>query len=49
MFKGNNNEHSRAVLSFTFWYAVVIYIFAISFCFWLWRTDIKPENGGNAE
>ena len=43
MFKGNNNEHSSAVLSFTFWYAVVIYIFAISFYFWLWRTDIKPE------
>ena len=43
MFRDKNSEYSSSILSFTFWYAVVIYVFAISFYFWLWRKDIKPE------
>ncbi len=43
MFKDSKNGNPISILSFTFWYAVVIYIFAISFYFWLWRKDIRPE------
>ena len=44
MFRDKNHEESSSILSFTFWFAIVIYVFAISFYFWIRRTDIKPEN-----
>ena len=34
---------SQPLLAFTFFYSVAIYILLLSFYFWLWRTDIKPE------
>ena len=37
------HEVSMPLLAFTFFYAVAIYILMISFYFWQWRTDIKPE------
>lgn len=36
-------EISNSLLAFTFFYAVTIYILLLSFYFWLWRRDIKPE------
>lgn len=38
-----DKQISVPLLAFTFFYAVVIYILLLSFYFWLWRTDIKPE------
>ena len=34
---------SGPLLGFTFSYAVVIYLLLLSFYFWLWRTDIAPQ------
>lgn len=34
---------SGPLLGFTFSYAVVIYLLLLSFYFWLWRTDITPQ------
>ena len=39
----NAKQISQPLLAFTFFYAVAIYILQLSFYFWLWRTDIKPE------
>ena len=36
---------SGPLLEFTFSYAVVIYLLLLSFYFWLWRTDITPQQG----
>lgn len=36
-------EISQPLLAFTFFYSVAIYILLLSFYFWLWRRDIKPE------
>ena len=36
---------SGPLLGFTFSYAVVIYLLLLSFYFWLWRTDITPQQG----
>ena len=38
-----NKDISTPLLAFTFFYSVVIYILLLSFYFWLWRKDIKPE------
>ena len=38
-----STKFSSSFFVFTFFYAVVFYLFAISFLFWLIRTDIKPE------
>ena len=38
-----STKFSSSFFAFTFFYAVVFYIFAISFYFWMCRTDIKPE------
>ena len=43
----NNERYGRSIsvplLAFTFFYSVSIYILLLSFYFWLWRKDIKPE------
>ena len=31
------------IMAFTFFFAVTIYVFMISFFFWLTRKDIKPQ------
>ena len=31
------------IMAFTFFFAVTIYVFMISFFFWLYRRDITPE------
>ena len=36
-------EISSSLLLFTYFYSSSIYILLLSFYFWLWRTDIKPE------
>lgn len=36
-------EISTPIMAFTFFFAVTIYVFMISFFFWLTRKDIKPE------
>ena len=36
-------EISTPLMAFTFFFAVAIYVFMISFFFWLTRKDIKPE------
>ena len=36
-------EISTPLLAFTYFYSSSIYILLLSFYFWLWRTDIKPE------
>ncbi len=38
---------SGPLLGFTFSYAVVIYLLLLSFYFWLWRTDITPQQDAN--
>ena len=38
-----STKFSSSFFAFTFFYAIVFYLFAISFYFWLARTDIKPE------
>ena len=44
---GNVNSTSKEIsvplLAFTYFYSATIYILLLSFYFWLWRTDIKPE------
>ena len=42
---GNQNvrEPSVPLLAFSYFYSVSIYILLLSFYFWQWRTDIKPE------
>ena len=39
----NGKEVPGSFLAFTYFYSVTIYIMLLSFYFWLWRTDIKPE------
>lgn len=43
----SNDQNVKTIsvpfLAFTFFYSVSIYILMLSFYFWLWRTDIKPE------
>lgn len=44
----NNNERygrsmSVPLMAFTFFYSISHYILFLSFYFWLWRKDIKPE------
>ncbi len=39
----NGKEISVPLLAFTYFYSATIYILLLSFYFWLWRTDIKPE------
>ena len=39
----NGKEISVPLLAFTYFYSASIYILLLSFYFWLWRTDIKPE------
>ena len=34
---------STQIMAFTFFFAVTIYVFMISFFFWLTRKDIKPQ------
>lgn len=36
-------ELTAPLMRFTFAYAAVIYVFMISFIFWMVRKDIKPE------
>lgn len=49
MFGGeNNNERygrsmSVPLMAFTYFYSISHYILLLSFYFWLWRKDIKPE------
>ncbi len=38
-----STKFSSSFFAFTFFYAIVFYLSAISFYFWLARTDIKPE------
>ncbi len=38
-----STKFSSSFFAFTFFYAIVFCFFAISFYFWLARTDIKPE------
>ena len=38
-----SNGASGYLMSFTYLYSVTIYVFLLSFYFWLQRTDIKPE------
>lgn len=37
------SNFTSVFFAFTFFYSVIIYVFAISFYFWLLRDDIKPE------
>ncbi len=39
----NGKEISVPLLAFTYFYSATIYILLLSFYFWLWRRDIKPE------
>lgn len=39
----NGQEISVPLLAFTYFYSATIYILLLSFYFWLWRRDIKPE------
>ncbi len=39
----NGKEISVPLLAFTYFYSASIYILLLSFYFWLWRTDIKPD------
>ena len=44
----NNNERygrsmSVPLMAFTFFYTISHYVMLLSFYFWLWRKDIKPE------
>ena len=39
----SGKEFSVPLLAFTYFYSATIYILLLSFYFWLWRTDIKPE------
>lgn len=45
--ENNNEAYGRSMsvplMAFTFFYSVTHYILFLSFYFWLWRTDIKPE------
>ena len=41
--KSKTGEISVPLLAFTFFYSVALYILLLSFYFWQWRTDIKPE------
>ena len=45
MSTANNSkkEVSVPLLAFTFFYSVTIYTVLLSFYFWQWRKDIKPE------
>lgn len=38
-----DNHFTSHFFAFTFFYSVVIYLFAISFYFWQMRPDIKPK------
>ena len=38
-----DKQVSGSLLAFTYFYSVSIYILLLSFYFWQWRTDIKPE------
>ena len=38
-----STKFSSSFFAFTFFYAIVFYVFAISFYFWMCRRDIKPE------
>lgn len=40
---GNGSEISVPLLGFTYFYSATIYILLLSFYFWLWRGDIRPE------
>lgn len=39
----SKKEVSTPLLAFTFFYSVAIYTILLSFYFWQWRKDIKPE------
>ncbi len=39
----NKKEVSIPLLAFTFFYSVSIFTILLSFYFWQWRKDIKPE------
>ena len=39
----NGNEVSVPLLAFTYFYSATIYILLLSFYFWSWNKDIKPE------
>ncbi len=39
----SGSEISTPLLAFTYFYACSIYILLLSFYFWQWRRDIKPE------
>ena len=41
--KKSKKEISVPLLAFTFFYSVSIYTVLLSFYFWQWRKDIKPE------
>lgn len=41
--KTNDNGAPASLMTFTYLYSVTIYIFLLSFYFWLERRDIKPE------
>ena len=40
---GGGSEISVPLLAFTYFYSATIYILLLSFYFWLWRRDIRPE------
>ena len=40
---GSGSEISVPLLAFTYFYSSTIYILLLSFYFWLWRRDIRPE------
>ena len=40
---GSGSEISVPLLAFTYFYSATIYILLLSFYFWLWRRDIRPE------
>lgn len=39
----SGKEISVPLLAFTYFYSATLYILLLSFYFWLWRRDIKPE------
>lgn len=39
----NIKELAAPIMAFTFFFTVTIYVFMISFFFWLLRKDIQPE------
>ena len=41
--ENQDKQVSGSLLAFTYFYSVSIYILLLSFYFWQWRTDIKPE------